>query len=160
MAIAIYPGTFDPATLGHLDLISRAAKLFDEVIVGVAENRDKTPLFTLEERVEMLKQAANGLDNVSVIGFNNLLIDCARQYNADTILRGLRAVSDFEYEFQLAAMNRHLDPGIETTFLTPSESYAFLSSTLIKEVASLGGDVSEFVPPQVINALKRAYTNT
>ena len=160
MAIAIYPGTFDPATLGHLDLISRAAKLFDEVIVGVAENRDKTPLFTLEERVEMLKQAANGLDNVSVIGFNNLLIDCARQYNADTILRGLRAVSDFEYEFQLAAMNRHLDPGIETTFLTPSESYAFLSSTLIKEVASLGGDVSEFVPPQVIKALKRAYTNT
>jgi pantetheine-phosphate adenylyltransferase len=160
MAIAIYPGTFDPATLVHLDLISRAAKLFDEVIVGVAENRDKTPLFTLEERVEMLKQAANGLDNVSVIGFNNLLIDCARQYNADTILRGLRAVSDFEYEFQLAAMNRHLDPGIETTFLTPSESYAFLSSTLIKEVASLGGDVSEFVPPQVINALKRAYTNT
>jgi pantetheine-phosphate adenylyltransferase len=160
MAIAIYPGTFDPATLGHLDLISRAAKLFDEVIVGVAENRDKTPLFTLEERVEMLKQAANGLDNVSVIGFNNLLIDCAREYNADTILRGLRAVSDFEYEFQLAAMNRHLDPGIETTFLTPSESYAFLSSTLIKEVASLGGDVSEFVPPQVIKALKRAYTNT
>ena len=160
MAIAIYPGTFDPATLGHLDLISRAAKLFDEVIVGVAENRDKTPLFTLEERVEMLKQAANGLDNVSVIGFNNLLIECARQYNADTILRGLRAVSDFEYEFQLAAMNRHLDPGIETTFLTPSESYAFLSSTLIKEVASLGGDVSEFVPPQVINALKGAYTNT
>ena len=160
MAIAIYPGTFDPATLGHLDLISRAAKLFDEVIVGVAENRDKTPLFTLEERVEMLKQAANGLDNVSVIGFNNLLIECARQYNADTILRGLRAVSDFEYEFQLAAMNRHLDPGIETTFLTPSESYAFLSSTLIKEVASLGGDVSEFVPPQVIKALKRAYTNT
>jgi pantetheine-phosphate adenylyltransferase len=160
MAIAIYPGTFDPATLGHLDLISRAAKLFDEVIVGVAENRDKTPLFTLEERVEMLKQAANGLDNVSVIGFNNLLIDCAREYNVDTILRGLRAVSDFEYEFQLAAMNRHLDPGIETTFLTPSESYAFLSSTLIKEVASLGGDVSEFVPPQVIKALKRAYTNT
>jgi pantetheine-phosphate adenylyltransferase len=160
MAIAIYPGTFDPATLGHLDLISRAAKLFDEVIVGVAENRDKTPLFTLEERVEMLKQAANGLDNVSVIGFNNLLIDCARQYNADTILRGLRAVSDFEYEFQLAAMNRHLDPGIETTFLTPSESYAFLSSTLIKEVASLGGDVTEFVPPQVIKALKRAYANS
>lgn len=159
MAIAIYPGTFDPATLGHLDLISRAAKLFDEVIVGVAENSDKSPLFTLEERVEMLKLAANGLENVRVIGFNNLLIDCAREYNVDTILRGLRAVSDFEYEFQLAAMNRHLDPGIETTFLTPSESYAFLSSTLIKEVASLGGDVSEFVPPQVIKALKRAYTN-
>jgi pantetheine-phosphate adenylyltransferase len=160
MAIAIYPGTFDPATLGHLDLIDRAAKLFDEVIVGVAENSDKKPLFTLDERVEMLKQAADGLDNVRVIGFNNLLIDCAREYNADTILRGLRAVSDFEYEFQLAAMNRHLDPGIETTFLTPSESYAFLSSTLIKEVASLGGDVTEFVPPQVIKALKRAYANS
>jgi pantetheine-phosphate adenylyltransferase len=160
MAIAIYPGTFDPATLGHLDLIDRAAKLFDEVIVGVAENSDKKPLFTLDERVEMLKQAAVGLDNVRVIGFNNLLIDCAREYNADTILRGLRAVSDFEYEFQLAAMNRHLDPGIETTFLTPSESYAFLSSTLIKEVASLGGDVTEFVPPQVIKALKRAYANS
>jgi pantetheine-phosphate adenylyltransferase len=158
MAIALYPGTFDPATLGHIDLIRRAAKLFDEVIVGVADNQDKSPLFTLVERVEMLELAVNGLDNVRVIGFNNLLIDCVREQNADTILRGLRAVSDFEYEFQLAAMNRHLDPGIETTFLTPSESYAFLSSTLIKEVASLGGDVSEFVPPQVMKGLKRVYS--
>ena len=158
MAIALYPGTFDPATLGHIDLIRRAAKLFDEVIVGVADNKDKSPLFTLVERVEMLEVAVEGLDNVRVIGFNNLLIDCVREQNADTILRGLRAVSDFEYEFQLAAMNRHLDPGIETTFLTPSESYAFLSSTLIKEVASLGGDVSEFVPPQVMEALKRVYS--
>ena len=158
MAIALYPGTFDPVTLGHIDLIRRAAKLFDEVIVGVAENQDKSPLFTLAERVEMLEVALNGLDNVRVIGFNNLLIDCVREQNADTILRGLRAVSDFEYEFQLAAMNRHLDPGIETTFLTPSESYAFLSSTLIKEVASLGGNVSEFVPPQVMSALKRVYS--
>lgn len=158
MAIALYPGTFDPATLGHIDLIRRAAKLFDEVIVGVADNRDKSPLFTLAERVEMLEVAVNGIDNVRVIGFNNLLIDCVREQNADTILRGLRAVSDFEYEFQLAAMNRHLDPGIETTFLTPSESYAFLSSTLIKEVASLGGDVSEFVPAQVMKALKRVYS--
>jgi pantetheine-phosphate adenylyltransferase len=158
MAIALYPGTFDPATLGHIDLIRRAAKLFDEVIVGVADNRDKAPLFTLVERVEMLEVAVNGIDNVRVIGFNNLLIDCVREQNADTILRGLRAVSDFEYEFQLAAMNRHLDPGIETTFLTPSESYAFLSSTLIKEVASLGGDVSEFVPAQVMKALKRVYS--
>jgi len=158
MAIALYPGTFDPATLGHIDLIRRAAKLFDEVIVGVADNRDKSPLFTLVERVEMLEVAVNGIDNVRVIGFNNLLIDCVREQNADTILRGLRAVSDFEYEFQLAAMNRHLDPGIETTFLTPSESYAFLSSTLIKEVASLGGDVSEFVPAQVMKALKRVYS--
>ena len=158
MATAFYPGTFDPATLGHIDLIRRAAKLFDEVIVGVAGNQDKSPLFTLDERVELLEAAVDGLDNVRVIGFNNLLIDCVREQNADTILRGLRAVSDFEYEFQLAAMNRHLDPGIETTFLTPSESYAFLSSTLIKEVASLGGDVSEFVPPQVMKALKRVYS--
>jgi len=157
MATALYPGTFDPVTLGHVDLIRRAAKLFDEVIVGVAGNRDKSPLFTFEERVALLEQVVSGMENVRVIGFNNLLIDCVREQNADTILRGLRAVSDFEYEFQLAAMNRHLDPGIETTFLTPAESYAFLSSTLIKEVASLGGDVSEFVPPQVMKALKRVY---
>ncbi|MFW2438471.1 MAG: pantetheine-phosphate adenylyltransferase [Arenicellales bacterium] len=157
MAIAFYPGTFDPVTLGHVDLIRRAAKLFDEVIVGVAGNRDKSPLFRLEERVTLLEQVVGGMENVRVIGFNNLLIDCVREQNADTILRGLRAVSDFEYEFQLAAMNRHLDPGIETTFLTPAESYAFLSSTLIKEVASLGGDVSEFVPSQVMKALERVY---
>ena len=157
MATAFYPGTFDPVTLGHVDLIRRAAKLFDEVIVGVAENRDKSPLFSLQERVTLLKQAVGGLENVRVTGFNNLLIDCVREHSADTILRGLRAVSDFEYEFQLAAMNRHLDPGIETTFLTPAESYAFLSSTLIKEVASLGGDVSEFVPPEVMQALKKVY---
>ena len=138
MATAIYPGTFDPATLGHIDLISRAAKLFDEVIVAVAENQGKSPLFSLEERVSMLKDSINELGNVRVIGFNNLLMDCAREQKANTILRGLRAVSDFEYEFQLASMNRHLDPSIETTFLTPSENYAFVSSTLIKEVASLG----------------------
>ena len=112
MAIAIYPGTFDPATLGHIDLISRAAKLFDEVIVAVAENQDKAPLFSLEERVSMLKDSINELGNVRVIGFNNLLMDCAREQKANTILRGLRAVSDFEYEFQLASMNRHLDPSI------------------------------------------------
>ena len=160
MAIAIYPGTFDPATLGHIDLICRAAKLFDEVIVAIAENQDKAPLFTLEERVSMLESSIKDLGNVRVIGFNNLLMDCAKEQNANTILRGLRAVSDFEYEFQLAAMNRHLDPSIETTFLTPSESYAFVSSTLIKEVASLGGDVSEFVSPQVMKALQLAYSKS
>ncbi|MEN8711739.1 MAG: pantetheine-phosphate adenylyltransferase [Arenicellales bacterium] len=160
MAIAIYPGTFDPATLGHIDLISRAAKLFDEVIVAVAENQGKAPLFSLEERVSMLKDSINELANVRVIGFNNLLMDCAREQKANTILRGLRAVSDFEYEFQLASMNRHLDPSIETTFLTPSENYAFVSSTLIKEVASLGGDVSEFVSPQVMEALEIAYSTS
>jgi len=160
MAIAIYPGTFDPATLGHIDLISRAAKLFDEVIVAVAENQGKAPLFSLEERVSMLKDSINELANVRVIGFNNLLMDCAREQKANTILRGLRAVSDFEYEFQLASMNRHLDPSIETTFLTPSENYAFVSSTLIKEVASLGCDVSEFVSPHVMEALKIAYSTS
>jgi len=160
MAIAIYPGTFDPATLGHVDLICRAAKLFDEVVVAIAENPGKAPLFTLEERVSMLEESIVGLGNVRVIGFNNLLMDCAREQNANTILRGLRAVSDFEYEFQLAAMNRHLDPSIETTFLTPSENYAFVSSTLIKEVASLGGDVSEFVSPQVMKALQMAYSKS
>ena len=160
MATAIYPGTFDPATLGHIDLISRAAKLFDEVIVAVAENQGKSPLFSLEERVSMLEESIVGLGNVRVIGFNNLLMDCAREQKANTILRGLRAVSDFEYEFQLASMNRHLDPSIETTFLTPSENYAFVSSTLIKEVASLGGDVSEFVSPQVMEALKIAYSTS
>lgn len=160
MAIAIYPGTFDPATLGHVDLICRAAKLFDEVVIAIAENPGKAPLFTLEERVSMLEESIVGLGNVRVIGFNNLLMDCAREQNANTILRGLRAVSDFEYEFQLAAMNRHLDPSIETTFLTPSESYAFVSSTLIKEVASLGGDVSEFVSPQVMKALQLAYSKS
>ena len=157
MAIAFYPGTFDPPTMGHIDLIRRAGKLFDKVIVGVAENSEKSPLFSLDERVMMLDEAVEQLDNVRVIGFNNLLIECVREQKADTILRGLRAVSDFEYEFQLAAMNRHLDPGVETTFLTPSERYAFLSSTLIKEVASLNGDVSEFVPAQVLKALKREY---
>ena len=160
MAIAIYPGTFDPATLGHIDLICRAAKLFDEVIVAIAENQGKAPLFTLEERVSMLESSIKDLGNVRVIGFNNLLMDCAKEQNANTILRGLRAVSDFEYEFQLASMNRHLDPSIETTFLTPSENYAFVSSTLIKEVASLGGDVSEFVSPQVMKALQIAYSNS
>lgn len=160
MAIAIYPGTFDPATLGHVDLINRAAKLFDEVIVAVAGNQGKAPLFPLEKRVSMLEEAVKGMGNIRVIGFNNLLMDCAREQHANTILRGLRAVSDFEYEFQLAAMNRHLDPSIETTFLTPSERYAFVSSTLIKEVASLGGDVSDFVPPQVMEALKTKYSNS
>ena len=159
MVTAIYPGTFDPATLGHIDLISRAAKLFDEVVVAIAENQEKAPLFTLDERVSLLEESVNGLGNVRVIGFNNLLMDCAREQQANTILRGLRAVSDFEYEFQLAAMNRHLDPSIETTFLTPAENYAFVSSTFIKEVASLGGDVSEFVSPQVIKSQKIAYSN-
>ena len=146
---AIYPGTFDPITNGHLDLISRASKLYSKVIVAVAVNRGKTPLFTLEERVELVSSVVTEYSNVSVIGFDNLLVDCAKQQGATVILRGLRAVSDFEYEFQLAGMNRRLAPELETMFLTPAEQYEFISSTMIREIAQLKGDVSCFVPPAV-----------
>ena len=144
--IAIYPGTFDPITNGHLDLIARAAKLYHEVIVAVAVNRNKTPLFTLEERVALAKAVTPEFSNVNVIGFDNLLVDCAKEQGANVILRGLRAVSDFEYEFQLAGMNRRLAPQLETMFLTPAEQYEFISSSMIREIAELNGDVSDFVP--------------
>jgi pantetheine-phosphate adenylyltransferase len=144
--IAIYPGTFDPITNGHLDLIARAAKLYHKVIVAVAVNRNKTPLFTLEERVALAKAVTPEFSNVDVIGFDNLLVDCAREQGANVILRGLRAVSDFEYEFQLAGMNRRLAPQLETMFLTPAEQYEFISSSMIREIAELNGDVSDFVP--------------
>jgi len=153
MATALYPGTFDPITLGHVDLIQRATRLFDRVVVAVASNPKKTPLFTLDERVTLIREVTSGIERVSVIGFDDLLVNRVREQQASVILRGLRAVSDFEYEFQLAAMNRHLDPGIETAFLTPAENYAFLSSSLVKEVAALGGDVGEFVPDTVRRAL-------
>lgn len=146
---AIYPGTFDPITNGHHDLVVRASKLFDQVIVAVAENRGKTPLFSLPERVSLTQQVLAGLTNIHVVGFNNLLVDCAKQYGADVILRGLRAVSDFEYEFQLAGMNRRLSPELETVFLTPAEQYEFISSSMIREIARLHGDVSSFVPALV-----------
>ena len=151
---AIYPGTFDPITHGHVDIAERAAKMFDRVVVAVAENDKKSPLFSLEERVAMARDALRGSPNVEVIGFDTLLIDCARQTGSAVILRGLRAVSDFEFEFQLAGMNRHLGPEIETVFMTPSERYAFISSTLIREIARFGGDVSEFVPQPVRDALQ------
>ncbi len=158
MVTAIYPGTFDPITNGHSDLVARAAGIFDKVLVAVAENRDKRPLFSLSERVELTSQVLAGLANVKVIGFANLLVDCARQHGARVILRGLRAVSDFEYEFQLAAMNRRLaGEKIETVFLTPAEQYAFVSSSMIKEVARLGGDISAFVPPLVERKLKEIF---
>lgn len=154
---AIYPGTFDPITNGHLDLVERASRMFDRILVAVAENCNKGPLFTLEERVAMAQSSLAGLSGVAVIGFDTLLVECARRTESRVILRGLRAVSDFEFEFQLAGMNRHLEPEIETVFMTPSERYAFISSSLIREIARFGGDVSAFVPGPVLTALSQKY---
>jgi pantetheine-phosphate adenylyltransferase len=151
---AVYPGTFDPITNGHSDLVARAARLFDYVIVAVAANPKKTPLFPLEQRVELAQQALVGVGNVEVCGFSSLLADYVRERGAQVILRGLRAVSDFEYEFQLAGMNRRLVPEVETLFLTPAEQYSYISSSLVREVAELGGDIAEFVHPAVKAALK------
>ena len=155
---AIYPGTFDPVTRGHVDLVERAVRMFDRVVVAVAENRSKQPLFDLKERVLMAEESLAFLGSkVEVTGFDTLLVDCARMTRSQVILRGLRAVSDFEFEFQLAGMNRHLGPEIETVFLTPSERYAFISSSLIREIAAFGGDVAPFVPEPVLNALALKY---
>ncbi|MDO7597140.1 MAG: pantetheine-phosphate adenylyltransferase [Pseudomonadota bacterium] len=151
---AIYPGTFDPITNGHIDLVMRASKLFNKVIVAVAINPGKKPAFNLTERVDLAKQTLIGLDNVEVCGFEGLLIDVANQKQAKVIIRGLRAVSDFEHEFQLAGMNRRMRPEIETLFLTPAEQFTYISSSLVREIAALGGDVSEFVAPCVMTALK------
>ena len=152
---AIYPGTFDPITKGHVDLIERAVRMFGRVVVAVAENRNKAPLFSLDERVDMARMSLKGMDTVEVLGFDTLLVEFARATQSRVILRGLRAVSDFEFEFQLAGMNRHLGPEIETVFMTPSERYAFISSSLIREISRLGGDVSEFVPDAVQLALSQ-----
>jgi pantetheine-phosphate adenylyltransferase len=150
---AIYPGTFDPITNGHLDLIARASRLYDKVVVAVAVNKNKITLFSMDERVALAKTATLEFPNVLVIGFDNLLVDCAKQQGVDVILRGLRAVSDFEYEFQLAGMNRRLAPELETVFLTPAEQYEFISSSMIREIAQLHGDVSCFVPELVHQSL-------
>lgn len=155
MIKAIYPGTFDPVTNGHSDLIVRASKLFSEVIIGVASSPSKQPRFNLEERVAMLEQVTQHLTNVSVVGFSGLLVDFAKQHQAKVLIRGLRAVSDFEYEFQLANMNRRLSPDLESVFLTPAEENSFISSTLVKEVAIHQGDVSQFVHPVVKKALEQ-----
>jgi pantetheine-phosphate adenylyltransferase len=155
--IAIYPGTFDPITNGHIDIIARAAKLYHRVIIAVAVNINKTPLFSLDERVALVHAVTTEFDNVTVMGFSTLLVEFAKQQGANVILRGLRAVSDFEYEFQLAGMNRRLSPDLETMFLTPSEQYEFISSTMIREIARLKGDVSSFVPPIVGNALTEKF---
>lgn len=150
---AIYPGTFDPITNGHADLVQRAAMRFDRVIVAVAAGGTKAPCFTLEERISLAKTALKKISNISVVGFDGLLADFALKQGAGVILRGLRAVSDFEYEFQLASMNRKLAPTVETMFLTPDEGYSFISSSLVREIAGLGGDVSAFVHPAVKEAL-------
>jgi len=154
MTTAIYPGTFDPITNGHIDLVVRASKLFDRVIVAVAINPSKEPIFGLQERVDLAEQTLSRLENVEICGFKGLLVDVAKQKKADVILRGLRAVSDFEHEFQLAGMNRKMQPDIETLFLTPAEQFTYISSSLVREIAVLGGDVSDFVAPCVAQALK------
>jgi len=150
---AIYPGTFDPITLGHCDLIRRASQLFDKLVIAIAASSHKTPVFNLSERIEMVHASLGKMDNVSVKGFDSLLVDFARQQQAKVIIRGLRAVSDFEYEFQLAGMNRKLAPDIETLFLMPAEQFANISSSLVREVATLGGEVSDFVHKTVRDAL-------
>ena len=158
MNIAVYPGTFDPFTNGHRDLVQRAASnIFDKVYICVAENSRKDTLFSLDERIELAKKSLSELENIEVIGFNGLLVDFAKELKAKVILRGLRVVSDFEYEFQMSSMNKKLNNGIESIFLTPSESYAFLSSSLVKEIAELGGDVSEFVSKEVKEAIQIKY---
>lgn len=150
---AVYPGTFDPLTRGHEDLVRRASRLFDRVILGIAESRSKRPFFSLEERVDIARELLAAYPNVEVHGFDCLLMDFLREHNAHVILRGLRAVSDFEYEFQMAGMNRNLYPDVETVFLTPAEQYMFISATMVREIATLGGDVSKFVQPQVVARL-------
>jgi len=155
----VYPGTFDPITNGHADLIERATKIFDKVIVAIAANTRKSPTFNLEERISLAKKVLSSYANVFVTGFDILLVDFMRENNANIILRGLRAVSDFEFEFQLASMNRHLDSTLETVFLTPSEQNTFISASLVREVASLGGDVSSFVHQSVVEALKIRFKN-
>lgn len=157
MKRVVYPGTFDPITNGHIDLVHRAAKLFDSIVVAVAASPKKQPLFSLEERVDLCRSVFADLDNVEVCGFNCLLMDLVAEKGANGVVRGLRAVSDFEYEFQLANMNRALAPNMESLFLTPADHLSFISSTLVREIASLGGDVSKFVPANVAIALEEKF---
>lgn len=154
MNIAVYPGTFDPITNGHTDLVERASRMFDHIILAVADNPNKKPTLDIDTRVDLAKEILGHLHNVEVVGFSNLLADFVQEKNANIILRGLRAVSDFEYEFQLANMNRVLAPNVESLFLTPAEKYSYISSTLVREIAALNGDVSKFVHPAVVKALK------
>ncbi|MBN8727508.1 MAG: pantetheine-phosphate adenylyltransferase [Xanthomonadales bacterium] len=158
--VAVYPGTFDPITNGHIDLVNRAAPLFDRVIVAIADSSSKHPALGLPARIALAQTALGAMANVEVRGFATLLADFVEEVGAGVILRGLRAVSDFEYEFQLASMNRHLIPAAETLFLTPAEQYSFVSSSLVREIARLGGDVSGFVHPAVVEALRTHYSST
>lgn len=155
--VAVYPGTFDPLTRGHEDLVRRASRLFDRVVVGIAESRTKKPCFTLAERVEIAREILAPITNADVMGFDGLLMNFMREQEATVIIRGLRAVSDFEYEFQMAGMNRNLYPDVETVFLTPGEQYMFISATMVREIASLGGDVSKFVQPMVGARLAKKF---
>lgn len=155
--VAVYPGTFDPITNGHVDLATRAAPLFDRLIVAIADSASKGPSLALAERISLARVALAGIPNIEVRGFSTLLADLVEEVGAGVILRGLRAVSDFEYEFQLASMNRHLIPEVETLFLTPAEEYGFISSSLVREISRLGGDVSAFVPPAVAQALQAEW---
>ena len=159
MKTVVYPGTFDPITNGHIDLVQRACRLFDHVIVAIADGKHKQPLFLIEERVDQARHVLSDLNNVEVRGFSGLLVDFVKATGANGIVRGLRAVSDFEYEFQLANMNRALSPHMESLFLTPAEHLSYISSTLVREIASFGGDVSKFVPPFVGNALRDKFNS-
>jgi pantetheine-phosphate adenylyltransferase len=159
MIKAIYPGTFDPLTRGHEDLVRRASTIFDTIVLAIAESRPKRTFFSLQERIDMAREVLPDVNNLEVVGFSGLLIDFVRKHGARVVLRGLRAVSDFEYEFQLAGMNRNLYPEMETMFLTPSEQHMFISATLVREIASLGGDVSKFVHPHVQKRLKAKVTS-
>jgi len=157
MKTVIYPGTFDPITIGHVDLVERAAAIFDKVILAIAFSEKKRPLFTLEERIDLSQQALAHVPNVEFLGYSNLLVDFARQNNARFVLRGVRQIADFEYELQLANMNRAMYPEMETVFLTPSENCAFISSTLVREIASMKGQFDQFVPPVVAAALRTRF---
>ena len=154
---AIYPGTFDPMTKGHVDLIERACKLFDEIVIAIAASEAKNPLFTLDERIQIAEKIFESNDKVKVVGFSGLLVDLAKDNDAKILIRGLRVVADFEYEFQLANMNRAMMPELESVFLTPKEQYSYISSSLVKEICKMGGDVSEFVDPISLSELKRIY---